>query len=120
MGQFHHENKSPDNVVYGCYGHEGPDARNQMTFYISDAWGYRPVRQDESVEIFYPADNPEGTGHMNGKLTSWSDLVFPDMCAHFAERIASSTNLVTKSPAQIVSPPASIAAKLQVGLPAYS
>ncbi|CAL8115452.1 unnamed protein product [Orchesella dallaii] len=98
VGQFHHESKGPDDVVYGCYGYEAPDSPSQMTFYISDAWGYRPVRQEDDIEIFYPADNPPGTGHMNGQKTKWADLIFPEMCAHLAERIASSSNVVTNGP----------------------
>lgn len=101
VGQFHHENKGPDEVVYGCYGYEGSDSRNHMTFYVSDAWGYRPLRQGQDIEIFYPAENPEGTGHMNGSPTKWADLFFPEPCAHVAERIASSSNVVTNQPVQI-------------------
>lgn len=120
VGQFHHENKSPDEVVYGCYGYEGPDNKNHMTFYISDAWGFRPVRQGESVEIFYPADHPEGHEHGHGHehhtgtQTKWEDLFFPEMCANMAERIASSSNVVTKAPIQPVSIPLSPADRFVV------
>ncbi|XP_021968195.1 collagen alpha-1(I) chain isoform X2 [Folsomia candida] len=88
LGQFHHENKAVDEVVYGCYGYLDPNEEDQITFYISDAWGYRPVKQEQPVEIFYPADNPEGTGHHNGKLTPWADIVFPEKCIYFAKEIA--------------------------------
>ncbi|ODM98219.1 hypothetical protein Ocin01_08461, partial [Orchesella cincta] len=101
VGQFHHETKGPDEVVYGCYGYEAPDSPSQMTFYISDAW----VRQDDDIEIYYPADNPPGTGHMNGQKTKWADLLFPEMCAHLAERIASSSNVVTNAPTPLGSSP---------------
>lgn len=98
VGQFHHENKSPREIVFGCYGYEGPDTKNHMTFYVSDAWGYRPVKFGEDLEIFYPADNPPGTGHMNGQMVKWQDLVFPEMCTNIGDRIASSSNLVTNQP----------------------
>lgn len=34
-GQFHHENKAEDGVVYGCYGYLDPNDKAQITYYVS-------------------------------------------------------------------------------------
>lgn len=87
LGQFHHENKAPDEVVYGCFGYIDPNEKDQITFYIADAWGYRPVAQQVATEVFFPADNPAGTTDMKGTLVQWANLDFPAKCTYFAERI---------------------------------
>ncbi|CAG2068648.1 unnamed protein product, partial [Timema podura] len=51
-GQFHHENKGPDGVVYGCYGYVDPDGKLRATHYVSDGWGYRVVKPGQPVELF--------------------------------------------------------------------
>jgi len=76
-----------------------PNEENRITFYISDAWGYRPVKQEEATEIFYPAENPEGTTDMKGTLTQWTDLVFPEKCSYFAQQIAAAAPPKPRLPA---------------------
>ena len=44
-GQFHHENRGPDGVVYGCYGYVDPTGTARSTYYVSDGWGYRVVKR---------------------------------------------------------------------------
>nr|AWK28330.1 cuticular protein [Nilaparvata lugens] len=51
-GQFHHENRGPDGVVYGCYGYIDPDGNLRVTHYLSDGWGYRVVKPGEDIELF--------------------------------------------------------------------
>jgi integrin beta 8 len=67
-GQFHHENRGPDGVVYGCYGYVDPNGKPRVTFYVSDGWGYRVVKRGEAVELFLHPHNPqdvEGGGNVS-------------------------------------------------------
>lgn len=66
-GQFHHENRGPDGVVYGCYGYIDPNGKPRVTFYVSDGWGYRVVKRGEPVELFLHPHNPQdGEGEGEG------------------------------------------------------
>ena len=38
-GQFHHETRGPDGVVYGCYGYIDPNGDLRVYHYVSDGWG---------------------------------------------------------------------------------
>lgn len=58
-GQFHHENRGPDGVVYGCYGYIDPTGKPRVTHYVSDGWGYRVVKRGEPVELFLHPHNPQ-------------------------------------------------------------
>ncbi|GLH03046.1 Cuticular protein, partial [Gryllus bimaculatus] len=66
-GQFHHEVRGPDGVVYGCYGYIDPNGKLQATHYVSDAWGYRTVKPGEPVELFlHPHGEGDGGDHHGG------------------------------------------------------
>lgn len=51
-GQFHHENRGPDGVTYGCYGYLDPDNFLRATHYVADSHGYRVVEPEKPVEVF--------------------------------------------------------------------
>lgn len=51
-GQFHHEQKGPDGVTYGCYGYIDPDGKLQATHYIADSNGYRIVEPNQATAVF--------------------------------------------------------------------
>lgn len=57
-GQFHHENRGPDGVTYGCYGYVDPDGFLRVTHYVADTHGYRVVEPGKPVEV-YPDENHE-------------------------------------------------------------
>nr|CAD7198152.1 unnamed protein product [Timema douglasi] len=91
-GQFHHENKGPDGVVYGCYGYVDPDGKLRATHYVSDGWGYRVVKPGQPVELFLhhhetnqldsnnPGEDKEAEHKHHGQITEWKYLYFPKGC----------------------------------------
>lgn len=79
--QFQHKQKGSDDVTYGCYGHVDPDGRKQLTFFVADRLGFRPVLIDQPTTV-YPVTSAtgEGSGVTGGKLMEWKNLPFPDAC----------------------------------------
>lgn len=57
-GQFHHENRGPDGVTYGCYGYVDTENYLRATHYVADSHGYRVVEPEKPVEVF-PDDKYE-------------------------------------------------------------
>lgn len=91
-GQFHHENRGPDGVTYGCYGNIENDISVRVTHYIADDHGYRIITPGEEVEVYRQGAGDEkssndlepGTHHSNlrfGKFTPWGQLYFPKGCS---------------------------------------
>ena len=104
-GQFHHENKAEDSVVYGCYGYIDPTDKPQITYYISDSWGYRPLPVGHPTKIFYPADHPEGATEMKGIERQWIELDFPKQCANYEQEALTQVEVGNPNPPTRVSPP---------------
>lgn len=97
-GQFHHENRGPDGVTYGCYGYIDPYSKLQATHYVADAAGYRTVEPGREVELFYTKEELEAarkkyedevvqeqllTQKKKGHITAWKELYFPKSCGMF-------------------------------------
>lgn len=96
-GQFHHENRGPDGVTYGCYGNIENDVSVRVTHYIADASGYRTITPADEVQINrqFGSDGKAlneidpGTHHSNlrfGKFTPWGQLYFPKGCSSVRTR----------------------------------
>lgn len=97
-GQFHHENRGPDGVTYGCYGYIDPLGRLQATHYVADGMGYRTVEPGKPVEIFSNKDELEQARikyekevaaeqllkqGRKGHIAAWKELYFPKSCGMF-------------------------------------
>ncbi len=91
-GQFHHENRGPDGVTYGCYGNVENDVSVRVTHYIADAFGYRIITPGDEIEVYrQPGEDDKalndiapGSHHSNlrfGKFTPWGQLYFPQGCS---------------------------------------
>ncbi|KAK6620611.1 hypothetical protein RUM43_010903 [Polyplax serrata] len=99
-GTFHHENRAPDGVTYGCYGYIDAYGTPIEYYYVSDGWGYRIVTPNTPVEIFYHVheqashehnEENQSNGNTNshqhnehhqhhGDIVEWNDLKFPKHC----------------------------------------
>jgi len=82
-----------------------PTDKPQITYYVSDSWGYRPLPVGHPTKLFFPADHPQGATEMKGVERQWLELEFPKQCANYEQEALTQVETNNPNPLTRVSPP---------------
>ena len=90
-GQFHHENRGPNGITYGCYGHIDPNKNLQATHYVADSYGYRVIEPNDPIIVYRQLNNDD----VSKEVHNWSESYFPRGCGNFVSSFRFPASLST-------------------------